>query len=239
MAGFQFTSRDSGHLLEWEGDPDDSAAHLTILGWLQSAVTTGFVPASNSLSNRVKGNLGEFIAHKVGESYVFTNQDIAFAANAWDPLSDISRPDLDIVWLHFGTTPADDWAAIQEVKTTGQSTLVLADDLIQDYEKLFAENPRFTLRTRLDGLKNRLEQLQMGHLAPRLTELGGSNPARSVGISIVPTLIHDAVHDSSTKMSLIRQGLIGKGWSGGGVHCWSIKLGDIDARLTRLARGQP
>ena len=148
MAGFQFTYRNNGDLLEWEGDPDDDSAHLTVLGWLQSAVTTGFVPASNSLSNRIKGNLGEFIAHKVGESYVFTNQNIAFTANAWDPLSDISRPDLDIVWLHFGTTPADDWAAIQEVKTTGQSTLVLADDLIQDYEKLFAENPRFTLRTR-------------------------------------------------------------------------------------------
>ena len=239
MAGFKFSQRNNGDLLVWGGNPDNDAAHLTVLGWLRSAVTAGFAQSQNSISNRIKGNLGEFIAHKVGESYVFINQEIAFTANAWDPLSDISRPDADIVWLHFGATPSDDWAAIQEVKTTGQSTLALADDLIRDYEKLFGENPRLTLRSRLDGLKNRLEQLQLGNLVPRLTGLGGANPSRSVGISILPTLIHDSAHDSSQKMAVVRQGLIGRGWSAGTVHCWSIELGNIDARLTRLARGYP
>ena len=117
--------------------------------------------------------------------------------------------------------------------------MALADDLITDYDKLFAEDPRFTLRTRLDGLKNRLEHLQMANLAPRLTDLGGIGPSQSRGINLIPTLIHDASHDSSTKMAVVRQALIVRGWSAPSVYCWAIKLGDIDARLTRLSRGQP
>ncbi len=239
MTGFRHIIGNYGDLHVWEGDPDDNAAHLTILGWLQNAVTTGFLQAQNPLSNRVKGNLGEFIAYKIGEAYAFTNAPIAFAANAWAPLSEISRPDIDIVWLYFGPLPADDWAALQEVKTTGQSNLSLADDLITDYDKLFAEDPRFTLRTRLDGLKNRLEHLQMEHLVSRLTALGGLGPSQSQGTNLMPTLVHDAGHDSSAKMAVIRQALIARGWSAPNVYCWAIRLGDIDARLTRLSRGQP
>ena len=41
------------------------------------------------------------------------------------------------------------------------------------------------------------------------------------------------------KMAVIRQVLIGKGWSPGVVECWSVALSDLDNRLTRLARGQP
>ena len=182
--------------------------------------------------------MGEFIAYKICGTYVFTNQVIAIDANAWNPLSQSSRPDVDIVWLYFDPSSANDWAALQEVKTTGQSSLALADGLITDYEKLFAEDPRFTLRTRLDGLKNRLDHLQMGTLVPRLTALGGVNPSQSVGINIIPTLIHDAAHDSSAKMAVVRQALLVRGWSAPSVDCWSIKLDDIDARLTRLARGQ-
>ena len=239
MVGFRHTPVNNGELHVWEGDPDDNAAHLAILGWLQRAVTTGFLQATTPLSNRVKGNLGEFIAYSVGETYAFINGVLAFDANAWAPLSEISRPDLDIVWLYFGPSPADDWAALQEVKTTGLSSLALADDLIKDYDKLFAEDPRFTLRTRLDGLKNRLEHLQMANLAPRLTDLGGIGPSQSRGINLVPTLIHDAAHDSSAKMAVVRQALIVRGWSAPSLYCWAIKLGDLDARLTRLSRGQP
>lgn len=238
MTGFQSVSEDNGGRLAWYGHPDDDAAHRTILGWLETAVTSGFVEDNRPVSNRVTGNLGEFIAYKIGEGYVFVNDEIAVTANAWDPISDISQPGLDIVWLRFGATPAGDWAAIQEVKTTGQSNLSLADRLVFDYDKLFGENLRVTLRTRLDGLKNRLEQFRMGHLAPRITSLGGSNPNRANGVHIVPTLIHDSAYDSSLKMTVVRQALIGKGWSTDCVCCWSVGLDDINSRLNRLARGE-
>ena len=147
-------------------------------------------------------------------------------------------PDLDIVWLHFGSTEADDWAALQEVKTTGGDSLGLADSLITDYEKLFGENLKLTLQTRLGDLKNKLDQQGQGHLSSRVTALGGPAPNRARGIRLIPTLLHDAALDSSTKMDAVRQVLIGRGWSTGVVECWSVTLGDIDQRLTRLARGQ-
>ena len=238
MSGFRSNSNGVAGWVAWEGDPNDDAAHQTILGWLQSAVTAGFLEEKGSLSNRVKGNLGEFIAYSIGKGNVFTNVTIAHAANAWDPLSEMSRPDVDIVWLHFGSTEADDWAALQEVKTTGGDSLGLADGLITDYEKLFGENLQLTLQTRLGALKNKLDQQGQGNLLSRVTALGGPTPNRARGIRLIPTLLHDAALDSSTKMAAIRQVLIGRGWSTGVVECWSVTLGDMNQRLTRLARGQ-
>ena len=176
MAGFRNNSHAVAGLLAWEGNPDDDAAHQTILAWLQGVVTAGFLQPSQPLPNAVKGNLGEFVAYKIGESFVFTNIAIAHAANAWDPLSHISRPDIDIVWLHFGITEDDDWAAFQEVKTTGDSSLNLADGLITDYEKLFGENLRLTLQTRLGALINKLDQQGQRYLSPRVSALGDRLP---------------------------------------------------------------
>ena len=238
MSGFRSNSYGVTGWSAWEGDPDDDAAHQTVLNWLQSVATAGFLKPSESPSNATKGNLGEFIAYQIGRSYVFTNITIAHAANAWDPLSNISRPDIDIVWLHFGDTEADDWAALQEVKTTGVASLRLADDLITDYDKLFGENLRLTLQTRLGALKNKLEQQGQGAFSPRVTALGGPSPILARGIRLVPTLIHNAAQDSLTKMSVVRQVLIGRGWSSDVVECWSVALVDLDDRLTRLARGQ-
>ena len=212
MTGFKDNSGGVTGWVAWEGDPNDDAAHQLILGWLQRAVAAGFLEEKGSLSNRVKGNLGEFIAYYIGKSYVFTNVANAYGANTWGPLSDISRPDLDIVWLHFGSTEADDWAALQEVKTTGGNSLGLADSLITDYEKLFGENLQVTLQTRLGALKNKLDQQGQGHLSPRVTALGGPAPNRARGIRLIPTLLHDAAFDSSTKMAAVRQVLIGRGW---------------------------
>ena len=239
MPGFRKNSPDVAGLVAWKGDPDDDAGHRTVLAWLQSAVDSGFLKPYEPLTNAIKGNLGEFVAYKIGESFVFTNMAVAHAANAWDPLSRISRPDIDIVWLYFGDTDDDDWATLQEVKTTSESSLRLADNLITDYDKLFGENLRLTLRTRLGALKNRLDQQGQGSLSPRVTALGGPSPNLSRGIRLIPTLIHDAAHDSSTKMTAVRQALIAKGWSSDEVVCWSVALGDLDDRLTRLGRGQP
>ena len=239
MLGFKNNAGAVTGWLAWEGDPDDDAAHQTILGWLQSAVTAGFLGAGDPLPNPVKGNLGEFIAYRIGKTYFFTDSTIEATANAFDPLSAISRPDLDIVWLHFGDTPIDDWVAVQEVKTTGEASLGLADSLLADYDKLFGENLRLTLQTRLGSLKNKLDQQGHSGLSPRITALGGPAPDRARGIRLVPTLLHDIAQDSSAKMVAIRQALIGRGWSADTVECWSVGLGSIDLRLTRLARGQP
>ena len=223
----------------WEGDPDSDAAHHTVLQWLQSVATSGFQQPTQSLSPAVKGNLGEFTAYEIGHNYVFTNGEIAYGANTADPLSPKSQDGIDIVWLYFGIGEADDWAGLQEVKTTSDPSLALANDLIDDYDKLFGENVRQTLQTRLTALKNKLDQRGQGHLSSRLTSLTGPAPDQARGIRLYPTLFHDAAHNSSTKMTTIHQVLVGLGWSAAAVECWSVALDSLDNRLTRLARGQP
>ena len=64
MPGFKDNSGGVTGWLAWEGDPDDDAAHQTILAWLQSAVTAGFFEKKGSLSNRVKGNLASSMPTK-------------------------------------------------------------------------------------------------------------------------------------------------------------------------------
>ena len=39
MPGFRENANSTAGRLSWEGDPDDDAAHQTILTWLQDAVT--------------------------------------------------------------------------------------------------------------------------------------------------------------------------------------------------------
>ena len=239
MPGFRDNSGSVAGWLLWQGDPNDQAAHQAILSRLRAAVTPGGFHGSASISNRVKGNLGEFVAYHIGNDYVFANVMIVDSANAWDPLSDISRPDIDIVWLYFGKTQAQDWAALQEVKTTGGASLSVADSLVVDYEKLFGENVRLTLQTRLGALKNKLDQRGHGYLSHRVNSLAAPAANLAHGIRLVPTLVHDSAYDSSAKMATVRQALIGSGWSSTAVTCWSVSMRDLDKRLSRLARGQP
>ena len=239
MPGFIPRSMPEEGWVAWTGDPDDDAAHLAVLGWLREAVDGRFPPVEVPLPRAIQGNLGEFIAYRIGRNHVFINVEIAHNANTSNPLNLQSKSDVDIVWLYFGANPLDDWAAIQEVKTTGAPPRRSALDLVSDYDKLFGENVRLTLQTRLTALKNTLDERGAGHLAPRVTALGGPAPNQSRGVRLVPTIAHDAVFDASIDLVFVRQSLVGRGWDAGVIQCWSISLGDIDDRLSRLARGAP
>lgn len=238
MLGFSSVAGDAAGWLAWAADPDDSAAHRSILDRLAEVAPSGFIEVSGDLPNPVKGNLGEFIAYCIGDTYVFTNGEIASGANTPDPLGKISKPDVDIVWLFIGENQSEDWAVLQEVKTTGEQSLRLADALITDYDKLFGHDVSLTLQARLGVLKNKLEQMGQGHLASRITALTAPSPDLAVKIRLIPTLLHDAAHDPSDKMVFVRQALIGRGWSPDAVQCWSVALGEIDQRLKRIAQGQ-
>ena len=120
---------DSGSTF-WHGDPDCDAAHAQIAAWLQEMVS-GFLPPGSQLSTRVKGNMSEAITLRIGRTFVYSDASIlASALKARQPLSDISRDGVDIVWLHFGDHAADDWVALQEVKATGNPSLLYAEDLL-------------------------------------------------------------------------------------------------------------
>ena len=239
MSGFECCSNGSQGWLAWKGCPSDDAACQTILNWLRDVVIAGFLEPSQPLSNSTKGNLGEFITYQMGKKFAFTDNEIADTATAWDPLSPAPRQNVDIVWLCFGSGETDDWVALQEVKTTGASSLSLAHRLVVDYDKLFGENLRLTLQARLGALKNKLDEKGQGELSPRLTALGGPSPSDAHGIRLIPTLLHDSAYSSCAKMMSVRRALIDRGWSPNSVECWSISLSDLDNRLSRLAKGQP
>lgn len=239
MPGFVYTHPQQGGLTAWRADPDEESAHSVLLQWLASTVGSIFLPETEPLTNAIKGNLGEFIGYQIGKNYAFVNGEIAHSANASAPLSRISRSGLDVVWMYFGANPSDDWAAVQEVKTTGQGSLGLADELIDDYAKLYGTDHRVRLEPRLYSLMSVLRELGLDHLTPRLTALGGPGPNSTTGIYLLPTLVHDSSNESSTKMLAVRQTILGQGWSPRVVNCWSIGLNQIDDRLERLARGQP
>jgi hypothetical protein len=235
-----FAKNETHGIILWVGDPDCQAAHNATLGWLQANCPT-FCSTPSAGDNILKGNLGETIAFCVGYWYVFNNsEEKTFAANALNPFGGISRPDIDIVWIRFGETADDDMAILQEVKTTGDLALSLADNLISDYDKLFGTNPRFTLHMRLQDIKNKLEyEHKQPELCPRVAQLAGQSPQTSPQVQLFPTLVHERRgSDPQTKMLAIRETLYGKGWSRKAVHPWAIGLFDLNSRLLRLTMGQ-
>jgi hypothetical protein len=235
-----FVRNETAGVILWMGDPDCQAAHNATLSWLMENCPT-FYSTPSTGDNILKGNLGETITFCVGYWYVFDSSHVkAFAANALNPFGGISKPDIDIVWIRFGATGIDDMAILQEVKTTGDSALSLADNLISDYDKLFGTNPRFTLHMRLQDIKNKLEyEHRQPELCPRVSELAGQSPQTSPQVQLLPTLVHERLgSDPHTKMLAIRETLYGKGWSRRAVQPWAIGLFDLNTRLLRLAMGQ-
>ena len=73
----------------WTGFPDCQAAHVHLLLELKS-LGVPLLPTGTALTNRRKGNLGEFIVLTIGRRNDFGPPFRFIAANALDPLSDIS-----------------------------------------------------------------------------------------------------------------------------------------------------
>ena len=238
MEPFASSRTQAAGLTFWRGQPDDDAAHQAVVAWLSASLPPDFPLSSTSISSRTKGNIGEFIVYNIGRSSSFPSGAICEAANAWDPLSNISRPGIDLLWVCFDLDNSDDWAVVQEVKTTGQDKPDLARELVSDYDKLFGEDVRLTLQTRLGSFKNKLDQLDLSHMATRVSALAGQDPSSSSLIRLTPTLVHNSLHDSTPQLTTVRRILIEKGWSSESIDCWSVALSDIDDRLSRIARGR-
>jgi hypothetical protein len=233
-----FSSTENNNVVIWLGNPDCQAGHVFILDKLKSAGVT-FLTDEAEVNHSVIGNLGEFTSFNLGLLGSFKGH-IPFPANAFNPLSGISKNEIDIVWIKFGNTSAEDIAVVQEVKTTGNPDLSYARNLLEDIDKLFEVNPKFTLHTRLQCIKNEIElKLGLPHLCPRVSELAGHLPVTSPKIRLIPTLFHELNgSDAERKMTAVRTGIIGKGWPASAVKAWAIGLSDLDERLVRIALGQ-
>jgi hypothetical protein len=197
--------------------------------------------ASEPLNPRLAGNLGEFITFFIGNGTRYQSCHVT-AANALAPISNISKPDLDLLWLHLPEgRPQEDYAVVQEVKTTYASDLGYARELLRDYAKLFGVEPSLTLISRLRYASNVFRyQTRRPDLAERILDLAGITPATCPNIRLTPTLIHDRAYgDPITTMAAIRTVLVAAdGWSDSSVDMWAIALGALRDRLERLARGR-
>lgn len=223
----------------WVGKPDCQAAHDYLLLRLDE-VGADYLITESAFSHSVKGNIGEFVAFDIGRRHDHADYT-PFPANAFKPLNPISRPELDIVWLYFGTTELEDVAVLQEVKATGNPDLSYADALIADYDKLFGEDVQLTLHSRLQAIKNEMQyKLKREDLCPRISALAGNGPMTSPRLMLLPTIFHELNSSKpEVKMVAVRSAIIGKGWRPEAVKAWAIGLSDFDNRLRRLALGQP
>ena len=226
----------------WSGaDPSCTALYAHLQAFLR-ARQAALLPPGASLSNSQKGNLGEFIAFVIGHQNVFTAPTHRIVTNnAYDPLSAISISGLDLAYVYFHPTdPKCDLLFIQEVKTTGDSSLAYGDALVVDYQKLYDGDGRTVLVNRAAAIKNRLEfehQLP-DDLLDRVDDLVGTSPHNSSQVHLVPTLVHEAAgSDPMTKLIAVRTQIAGFGWAHNQITAWSIALANLDASLVKIATG--
>jgi hypothetical protein len=232
-----FSPTSNNQITLWLSNPTCQDAHNALLGRLVE-IRSKFIGANDEPSQIVRGNLGEFIAMRVAEAVISSSQ--TFAPNAINPLNSASISGLDLTYLFFHQTDENlDLAFIQEVKTTAQSSLGYADNLIVDYGKLFGTNINFTLESRLQAISSSLEiERKLPALVPRVLKLGATSPQACSKIRLVPTMVHERNGTQPfTKMVAIRQAIASKGWHPSTIEAWAIALTDLDDRLTRLARG--
>jgi hypothetical protein len=237
MGGFSRQSIDDVEL--WVGCPDCQSAHESILRRLRK-FTQAFLGTRSEVTNSHRGNLGEFIAFCLGESDDFSSHT-PFPANAFNPLSSISRPEIDIVWVFFGQNDRDDCSVLQEVKTTSDPDIKIAYELVVDFDKLFGTDVGLTLHTRLQAMKNELQyKLNKPELCRRLSKLAGNSPKTSANVRLLPTIVYERENSKpEIRMHAVRTILIGRGWPPQAVESWAIGLFELDPRLIRLAMGKP
>jgi hypothetical protein len=233
-----FTATNQNQIHLWLGDPTCQGAHDALLGRLVE-INSNFIPPGAMPTDIVRGNLGEFIALRIAQKTFSATQ--TFAPNAIQPLNSASISGVDLTYLMFHANDSSlDMAFIQEVKTTGQSSLAYADKLIVDYDKLFGTNVNFTLESRLQAISNSLEiERQRPDLVARVIELNGTTAQSCPRIRLIPTLVHERSGTQPVqKMIAIRQAIASKGWPSASIEAWAVALTDLDQRLIRLARGQ-
>ena len=232
-----FCVTEDSSVLLWTGNPDCQTAHNEILTFL-SENCAPFITDSKPKDNILRGNLGETITFCLGSWSRFGDSCLKHLPNALRPFSGKSNPEIDLLWMHIGKDPKDDWAVLQEVKTTVAASISYANNLIDDYDKLFGTQPRFTLHSRMQDFKNRLqyEQNRPQSILGRVSRMCGTSPATSRKIRLVPTVVHDnSAADVVSTMLAIRDTLVGREWHE--IEPWAIGFSDLDSRLHRLARG--
>ena len=228
-----FIKTTQGSVALWRGNPNCAAGQAFVRDWLRDntpVYPVAWVPANT----RLQGNLGECIAFICAR---IDRPDLnrCVAANAYQALDGISRPDIDLLWIGIAANPVDDFVIHQEVKTTTVLTLGYSSELLTDYRKSFGDNPRLTLNTHLQAVKSKAQyEWNAPDLIPRIDALQADTPANARRLTIVPTLIHDVQSvDPVPKLLAIEAALKAEGWRA--VQPWSIAFDGLANHLESMA----
>ena len=213
----------------------DFGPHLTAddaHAWLLTQLRNSGAPFGTfPVSNPVRGNVGEAIALFIGRAHDFAGWK-CIPANAHDPFSPISRSGIDLIWI----LPTPLTVVLQEVKLSSDPNLAVADGLIADYAKLFGEDARLTLQTKLQSAANLCEYQDHDlDLANGLRNLGGISPATTQSVTVAPTLIEPGLPRARPKLIGVRTSIVQQGWAA--VAAWSVVFPDLDTRISRLCQG--
>jgi hypothetical protein len=234
----KFSGSQSGGVAVFTPTPDSQAAHDELLAHLVAS-GVGLIPIGVDFNLSHQGNLGEYIAYRIGRDILYPTFRVK-DANASFPTNSISESSLDLLWISLGKTPDQDVAVVQEVKTSGDEDLSVADKLVADYKKLFSTDIRVTLGSRLKVFARKLKDMDPSlepSLMDRIVALGGISPALCSQVRVAPTLVHDSQHAGPTKLAAVRTTIAAEGWPQ--TEAITIRLDDLVERLERISRGLP
>jgi len=226
----------------FSGNPSCAIAYKWILNHLRELEVEWLHNGTSKLANSIKGNLGEFIAFNLSEydGLVGTSYH-AFLAGAVRPLADSPDPGLDIsfIYLDPAGNEDDDRLYIQEVKTTGDSTLAYANALITDYAKLLDSTGSLNLGIRIATLKARmkLERKRPRSEIERIEKLGHPDAAKCTKVRLLPTLVHElSGADAMKKMQQVKAALLAQGWLDQSIEPRSLGLTNLNEGLLSIGK---
>ena len=224
--------------------PNQEQAHKAMLVKLSPMIGGEFLPNGSELSEIQFGNMGEFISSFIGEDAVdYLVECHCDARNAYNPLNPISVSGVDLMWVQFGTLPSEDRLYIQEVKTTSQSNLSIANGLIDDYEKLFGTDQNVSLKSRVSLLKVKVRsEWKRPDLAQRCTKFVGVEPTECDNVTILPTVVFDSdIAEKNVavgRLTYVQTTLLGRGWTKNQIEVFGISLSSLRETISELAWGK-
>lgn len=226
------------------GLPDCEAFYQWLHAELAVA-TLNWPPPAAKLTPGRRGNLGEFLMVQVLAGAGFWGPDYKVStAGGSTPLHGATHPGLDItvVYLDPAGDASKDRLYIVEVKTTGRMSLTYANALIDDYKKLLGDTKvSSSLATRMNfviGQLKHVHQLQRP-LLQRAKNLFQVTPDKCVGITLVPTLIHDRRFGNPVDtLGDVAARIAQQGWRVDCIEPWSISLKRLNLCLLHLSNNQ-
>lgn len=238
-----FKASSAGSLRCYVGDPKCEDAYRWIREKLLDT-TNDFIVKATDFNDRIKGNLGEFVAFHITRSEVDPGAGwYIFYSNVDTPLSRISGSGLDICFLYLDAgDPGSDRLCIQEVKTTGSASLTYANALVADYDKLRSVDTSVNLQTRVRSLKARMRDtygITQREILNRVQLLAHPDPSKCQKVHLLPTLVHELKgSDPATALAKVATDIAAQGWQLKLIHPVSIGLTRLNDGFLNMAQNK-